>query len=224
MLAVIAPEARMTAVALVRRASDLAALRVALSLGETVALAVAPDGEEPRGALSAARAAGAVRAVRLWDDSIGEIDYLGVATALAGALRKLGLPTAIVCGDGGSGAVGPALAERLALPHLGRVLDARIEGDKLLARRRGLRAIHKFAATPPAVLCVIDQAPPEAPKETNGGGEIEVWSLGDAQLSVAELSYRRSFRPQPASGPTPSPRRFADVAALVARLRDDGLV
>ena len=208
----------MRAVALVRRANDVVAARLATRLGDSVALAAAPDSVEVRALLSGC---GAGRAIRLWDDALDGVDYLGVALALAGAVRALGAIDVVVCADGGSGAVGPALAERLGWPHLGRVLDAWMENDRLLARRRGATGLTKLAVAPPAVLCVAEEAPAAA---TGGSLVIEPWTLADASLTAAELTYRRSFRPRPVEGPTQKPRQFGDVAALLARLRADGLV
>jgi electron transfer flavoprotein beta subunit len=211
----------MRTVALLRRASDLAAARLAVRLGDAVALAVAPEGDEVQKLLAGS---GARRALRLWDEALEGVDYLGVALALAGAVRALGDVNVVVCGDAGTGAVGPALAERLGWPHLGRVLDAWVETDKLFARRRATTGLRKLAAAPPAVLCVADDGPAEPSGEIAPSTTIENWTLADAKLTAAELSYRRSFRPQPGEGPKRAPLRFADVASLYQRLRDDGLV
>lgn len=211
----------MRTVALLHRASDLAAARLAVRLGDAVALAVAPESEE---VLELLAGSGARRAVRLWDEAMEGVDYLGVALALAGAVRALGEVSLVVCGDAGSAAVGPALAERLGWPHLGRVLDAWVENDKLFARRRATNGLRKLAAVPPAVLCVADEAPVEPSGEIAQLKTIESWTLAEANLTAAELSYRRTFRPQPGEGPKTAPRRFADVASLLARLRADGLV
>jgi electron transfer flavoprotein beta subunit len=207
----------MRTVALLRRASDLAAARLAVRLGDAVALAVAPEGDEVQKLLAGS---GARRALRLWDEALEGADYLGVALALAGAVRALGDVSVVVCGDAGTGAVGPALAERLGWPHLGRVLDSWVEDDKLFARRRATTGLRKLAAVPPAVLCIAD----EAPVEPSGEVAVEPWTLADAKLTAAELSYRRSFRPQPAEGPKRAPLRFGDAVSLYQRLRDDGLV
>ena len=54
--------------------------------------------------------------------------------------------------------------------------------------------------------------------------EVERWALANVGLSAAELSYRKHFATRPAPGPTPAPRRFDDVGALVAQLRAEGLL
>jgi electron transfer flavoprotein alpha/beta subunit len=211
----------MRTAALLHRPADLAAVRLAARLGDALVLAVAPDNDEVRKLLAGS---GARRAVRLWDEALDGVDYLGVALALAGAVRKLGDVQVVVCGDSGTAAVGPALAERLGWPHLGRVHDAWMEKDRLHVRRRGTEGLRKLAAAPPALLCLADDGVTHSPGEPSGEIAVEGWTLSDASLTAAELSYRRSFRPQPAEGPKAVPRRFADVPSLLARLRADGLV
>jgi electron transfer flavoprotein alpha/beta subunit len=208
----------MRTVALLRRPADLPAARLAVRLGDAIALSVAPDSDEIKQLLGSS---GAHRAVRLWDEALEGVDYLGVALALAGALKALGDVQLVVCGDAGTAAVGPALAERLGWPHLGRVLDAWVEKDRLYARRRVPGELRKLSALPPAVLCVADDGATGVPE---GSVDVESWTLAQASLTAAELSYRRSFRPMPAEGPKRQPRRFPDVPSLLARLRADGLV
>jgi electron transfer flavoprotein beta subunit len=210
----------MQVVALIHHSRDLVAARLAKRLGEVTAVAVAP--EEPQ-VLSALSATGAERTLRLWDEALEGVDYLGTALALAGAVRALGKVQVVVCADGGTAAVGPAVAERLGWPHLGRVVDAAVENGRLVAKRRIGNSMRKLAAAPPAVLCVSEE--PMGPLTAAAGDlKLETWSLADAALTAAELTYRRSFRPQPAEGPTGEARRFANIDELVARLRADGLV
>jgi electron transfer flavoprotein beta subunit len=208
----------MRTVALLKRPSDLCAAKLAVRLGDAVVISVAPDGDAVRALLSGS---GARRAIRLWDDAIDGVDYLGVALALAGAIRALGDVDLVVCGDEGTAAVGPALAERLGWPHLGRVLDVWVEDQKVFARRRAQNGLRKMVSAPPAVLCVA-----EDPSLTASAGELAIdsWTLEEAKLTAAELGYRKSFRPQRKDGNQREPHKFADVSALVARLRADGLV
>jgi electron transfer flavoprotein beta subunit len=208
----------MRAVALLKRPSDLAAAKLAARLGDAIAISVAPDGEEVRALLSGS---GAQKAIRLWDDAIDGVDYLGVALALAGAIRAVGDVDVVVCGDGGTAAVGPALAERLGWPHVGRVLDGWVEEGKVFARRRAQTGLRKLSAAPPALLCVA-----EDPSLTAAKGElaIESWTLEEAKLTAAELGYRKSFRPQPEAERKAEPHKFSDVKTLLERLRADGVV
>lgn len=214
------------AIALVRRAADVQLVRAATAIGETLAIACGPEAEVTP-VLAAARASGATRLVRLWDPGLETTDYLGVAYTLAAAVRAIGdpttTPTAIVAGDRGRGIVGPAVAERLGLPLLGQVRAVEMRDGKLVAKRVARDVVKSYAATLPALVCMlVDERSPAA---TGGdAGEVETWTLSRVGLSAAELSYRKHFATRPAKGPARRPRRFDDVAALAAALRADGLV
>ncbi len=217
----------MRAIVLVKRAADVALVAAAKALGgETVALAVGAEADALP-VLAAARAAGATRLVRRWDPGLETTDYLGVAYTLAAAIRAVGdpaaSPTAILAGDRGRGIVGPAVAERLGVPLLGQVVAVAVDDGKLVARRRGRDVVRSYAAALPALVCVIvdGDAPPATASEA---GAVESWTLTKVGLSAAELSYRKHFASKPAKGPLPKPRRFADVGALAAQLRAEGLI
>jgi electron transfer flavoprotein alpha/beta subunit len=221
------------AIALIHRSSELPLVRLGVSLGETIAIAVAPPGEAIESVLVEARKAGAARTVRLWDDAVDSTDYLGVAYTLAAAVRTVlggdltANPAVILCGDEGRAAVGPAVAERLAVPHLGDVLGASMMDARVVARRRSGSLIRLYAARPPVVLCVsvADATTANAGAPPAGAaGSTEEWTLTQAGLTGAELAYRKRFRPQPSPGPTPSARVFSDVAELIERLRADGVL
>lgn len=212
-------------VVLVRRAADASLVAAVKSLGEVVALCVAADAEA-RPVLAAARAAGASRLVRVWDPALETTDYLGIAYALAAAVRAIGDPAAspmlIVAGDRGRGAVGPAVAERLGVPLIGQVLAVELRDGKVVARRRARDVVRSYGSALPALVCVI--VDPAAAFAVGEAGEIESWTLSKVGLSGAELGYRKHFRPLPTKGPVPSPRKLEDAAALAARLRADGLL
>lgn len=207
------------------------AIGCAVTLGETVAVSLSPP--EATGALQSARAAGALRAVTVWDEAIAATDYLGAAQVLASTARKLGFDI-VVCGSGERGAVGPAVAERLGLPHLTGVIDARIEEGRVIARRRHGGSIHSFRAPLPVVLCVESRAPLSPPALEAGrgllpgtlfeGASVERLGLAEIGVAPAELSWRRRFAPRPSAGPHALPRRFADAAGLAARLAAEGLL
>ncbi|MSP63354.1 MAG: hypothetical protein EXR72_24025 [Myxococcales bacterium] len=212
-------------VALVRRGSGI---RCAVNLGETTAIAlVRSDGEGP---LRAARAAGAVREVALWDKALLETDYLGFAQVLASAARYIGFEV-LVTGEGERGAIGPAVAERLGLPHLTGVIDARIEGTRVIAKRRAGGAIRSYSASIPVVLCATGSPPPMSdaaggllPGSVFGGGPLPRIQFAEVGVSTAELTWRGRFAPRPAKGPSERPLAFPDVTTLAARLAAEGLV
>jgi hypothetical protein len=238
-------------VALIGRAPDLALVRAGVAVGETVALTARGD-EVARPLLAAARTAGAKRLVSVWDPALDTTDYLGIAYALAAAIRAIGEPAAtatlILAGDRGRAVVGPAVAERLSLPLLGRAISVELREQKIVARRRGRDLVRTYAAAPPALVCLASDGDGVAPVGGDRRGErsepkslprdsaegdagvdrsldaIENWTLSRVGLSAAELSYRKRFAPRPALAPTPRPHRFDTVEALAARLRADGLL
>ena len=213
--------------ALVHRADDLSTVRLGVQLGETTAIALAPPGDVSEEVMRASRAVGAARTVRVWDDAIVSTDYLGIAFTLAATVRTLmGDLTqgqaVILCGDGGLGAVGPALAERLGVPHLGHVFAVGRGEGRVIVRRGAGAEMRAYAGTPPVVLCVT---PDGKPTPADGGtGTTEVWTLEQAGIAAAEVAYRKRFRARPEPGPTAKPRVFDDARALAARLLADGLV
>lgn len=118
------------------RAALDAAVALARGLGGTLT-ALSMGTEEHQGpVLAAARAAGCDAAVRVHAPDCDDLDYLGVATILGAAARTLGCD-ALLCGDSSenerTGAVGPAVAEILGVPHLTGVLA-------IAAERKGARA------------------------------------------------------------------------------------
>jgi electron transfer flavoprotein alpha/beta subunit len=219
----------MRVVALVRRAADLPLVGAATKLGETIALVAAADDAETRALLTTARSAGAARLIRVWDPSLDAADYLGVAYVLAAAVRAaVGelTATAIVAGDRGRGSVAPAVAERLGVPLLGQALTVTTHEGRLRVERRSRGVVRTLASAPPALICLlVDETAPPALHE-GAPAEIESWTLSKVGMSAAELAYRRRFAPASAPGlhaPSP-PLLLRDAAALVARLRADGLV
>jgi electron transfer flavoprotein alpha/beta subunit len=220
----------MRAVALVRRAADLGLLRAAAGLGPVTALAALPDAPEARALLAAARAAGATRLVRLWEPALDSADYLGVAWALAAAVRAVvgelaAVPTVILAGDRDRAAVGPAVAERLGLPLLGQVLSVELRDGRVVARRRARGMVRTFAVAAPALVCLpVGVAGAAALPAVADDAGIESWTLTKVGISATELAHRRRFAAAPAIGPTARPLKLADATALVARLREDGLL
>jgi electron transfer flavoprotein alpha/beta subunit len=221
----------MRVVALVHRLADICLVRAALALGETVVISVAPLDDERTTLLAAARAAGAGRAVQLWDAALAETDYLGLAHTLAATVRLAfgdlaAAPTVVLCGDRGRGCIGATVAERLGIAHLGQVLSAEERDGRLVARRRLRNLVRLYAATPPALLCLVtDVDAAAAPHEVRLTRDaIETWSLDQVGIDGNELLHRRAMCPTPAFGPAAQARPFADAETLAARLRADGLI
>jgi electron transfer flavoprotein beta subunit len=148
--------------------ADACAIEAAVRLKEQVggsvtALTLGPDDAE--GALRAALAIGADRAVRLWHPAADAWGAFTVAAALAACIQsgRQEAPDLVFCGDASSdwasGIVGPALAQYLDLPQVTGVAQLKIvqERDPLklqLTRRleRGYREV--LEAEPPLLLTV----------------------------------------------------------------------
>lgn len=215
---------------------DQALLRMARSLapGQTLALRLGPDTKEEEDLLRAALSRGADRAVRLWDPSCAGVDYLGLAHALSRAVGHLG-GTLVLAGDRGQGAVGPALAERLGVPHVCGVISASWAAPPaaapdlpdLLVQRRTRTGVQVLRGPAGAVLCVGQQAAAGEAGEADGrpAAAVEVLDFQQIGLSPGELSPWRRLQPEEAGATSevPGPPRFDSPAALMARLRRDGL-
>jgi electron transfer flavoprotein alpha/beta subunit len=167
------------------------ALSTALDAGThleapVVAIAVGPARREDR-VLAMALRAGCAKAVRVDDADLGDVDYLGLASVLAAAVKKLGARV-VVCGDRSgdeaSGAIGPAIAELLEWAHVTSVRRADVDGDALVVTRAGDAVLQRLRVSLPAVLCVA--APPTsgpaeaAPEARRGEGEREARALPGA--------------------------------------------
>ena len=106
--------------------ADACAVEAAVRLkeqhtGSVTVLTVGPSDAE--GALRAALAFGADKALRLWNTEASDWGAFTVAAALAATIqRESFIPDLILCGDTtsdwSSGIVGPALAEQLDLPQV----------------------------------------------------------------------------------------------------------
>lgn len=212
-------------IALIEDARDLALVELARPLGEVIALAAsAPPSAGP----DVLARAGAARAVRVTDPVLADVDYLAIAHVLACAVRHLGgarpaSSVVVLAGDRGRGAVGPAVAERLTLPHFGAVrrVEVRGEGTLLVDRACGAE-LRRFAGPPPVVLvCALPET--DASSGTSPDAQVEQIDLATLRITVPELQYRRRFRPAPGVGPRSRPHVVSNVELLGERLRRDGL-
>jgi len=123
---------------------DLNALEAAVQLkekfgGMVTALSMGP--EQAAESLRDTLARGADKAVLLTDDKFAGADTLATSYTLASAIRKLGVPDLIICGektiDGDTGQVGPQVAEFLGIPHVAYVEEVKdVNEDKVTAKSK----------------------------------------------------------------------------------------
>jgi len=228
---------------------ERAALSAAMTLRDeehahVTAIAVGPSRREDR-VLAVALRAGCDAAVRIYDRGLQGLDYLGIANILAAAANHLGFDL-ILCGDRSEdecqGAVGPAVAELLEVPHVSSsVTDLRSDEHGLVATRRAAGRIQQLRIVLPSVVTVarflretkpvIDESPDEAAlddkptparKAPTGISELD---LGDLGLTSRELRYRAQFvgRARPLRTPR-QPVLLRTPAELIARLQEDHLL
>ncbi len=108
-----------------------AAVQIREAAGEGEVVAVTVGDEEAEEGLLSALAKGADRGIRVWDDSLADVDALGVARVLAGAIGPES-PDLVLCGvqssDAVNSATGIALAGYLELPHVAVVKSIELDG------------------------------------------------------------------------------------------------
>lgn len=195
------------------RAALAAAMKLREELGATLTtVAVGPSKREER-VLAMTLRAGCDRAVRVHDSKLEELDYLGVAQILAATAKHLGFDM-VLCGDRSEdelqGAVGPATAALLDVPHLSGLYDVRGERDEerrsLVVRHRAGGRFHSLRCAAPVLLCVSAfpraRHPHDSPEERDAdtastisvrSGTMERLGLSELGLDPRALSHRRRF-------------------------------
>lgn len=237
------------------RAALDAAVALAKGLGGTLTALSMGAEEHQRPVLMAARAAGCQAAVRVHAPDCDDLDYLGVATILGTAAYTLGCD-ALLCGDTSenerTGAVGPAVAEILGVPHLTGVLAIEPEGapapgaasgasasapadarNHVLVQHRSGGHIHHLRWPLPAVFCLLApvgaeaaQARPAARrsrKSTPDDG-ITTLTLDALDLDARALAHRRRLAGRAHAGAGERATVATSADDLVARLVAEGIL
>lgn len=213
------------------RAALAAALKLSSELdAEVTAVALGSAKREDR-VLAMALRAGCTRGVRIHGSKVEALDYLGRARVLAAGIAKLEVDL-VVCGDRSEdelqGAMGPAVAEMLSVPHLSGLVDVRGDTDAVIARHRASGRFHTFRCTWPVVLCIHSfprARHPRHDQDPRRPGSIDYFDLDSLSIDMRALNHRARL-----TGTT-HPRRggrnatMADsVGQLVTRLREDHLL
>ncbi len=218
------------------RGALVAGLRIAGALGvDAVAIAAGPARREDR-VLAMALRTGASRAVRLAADGLDDLDYLGLAEALAATIRTVKADV-VTCGDRSiderTGAVGPAIAELLGYAHVTGILSIAVDGGRVLCERLGDARRERLAVRLPAVLCM---RPPRAseldrePEARSGRARTSPQAIDALDADEVGLDLRR-LAPRKQTGGRLRPVRGGDqatilssAAELVTRLEAEALV
>lgn len=192
------------------------ALQLAEAEGGSEVVVVTVGDEEAEEGLRSCLAKGAVRAQRIWDDSLEGLDPLAVARVLAAAVERES-PDLVLCGvqssDGVHSATGVALAAHLDLPRVAVVkgleydsgsrsatVERELEGglvERLRVQLPALMTIQTGINEPRyANLRAIKQAK-EKPLELVSPGDLGL--AGDA-IAAAAGSRVRSMAPPDTGG------------------------
>lgn len=202
--------------------ADAGVLELASTLGEVVALTVAPQ------PTALHQASGAAQRVHLWDAALAETvtptsdGEMVMAAAIAAAARRLSTQLVVVP-ETPRGLLAAAIAEQLALPHISHVLGAELLPDPaqpLRVSRRCLHGVQQLRGPMMAVLEVFAQGSSEAPPTELA---IETWSLAEVGLTTVELPRALLRLILPALHTSFPARRFSSLEELVEQLRQDGL-
>ncbi|MEM1658284.1 MAG: electron transfer flavoprotein subunit beta/FixA family protein [Candidatus Jordarchaeales archaeon] len=177
-----------------------AALRLRDEVGGTVtAVSMGPPQAEE--ALREAMAMGVNRAVLISDPALAGSDAFVTSKVLAKAALKLAPFDLIVCGsrsaDGETGIVGVQIAEELNLPQITWVLELKVEGEVVRAKRSIDGGYEIVEACLPAVVTVTrDANKPRYPTMRSiveaCRRPIERLSLKDLGLSPEEVGFKGS--------------------------------
>jgi electron transfer flavoprotein beta subunit len=214
---------------------DEAALRAALTVrastqGATVTALSAGQSASEDPVLRWALAAGADRAVRVDDPALATVDYQGLGRALGGATRQIGADL-VLCGDRSEdevqGAVGPAVAEALGVPHITGAHDVKLAAGAVTLTRREGGFVRTLRVILPALLGVTSHSgSPLPPQESLEPHKlIQVLDLAAVGLSAAELKHRdRCLGKAHPVRVVRNATLVKDPDELVARLREDRLL
>jgi electron transfer flavoprotein beta subunit len=209
---------------------ERSALAAALSLklqaaGVVTAIAVGAPRVEQR-ILELALRAGCDRAVEVLYPGADAVDYLGAARVIAAVLRRNPVDV-VVCGarsqDDAVGAVGPAVAELLDIPHLAGLVDLEVACEALVATQRSDGQLHRFRCNLPLVACVetFDRKGRAAPIP---GAIVESIPLDDLDLRAAEISVRSDFVGAARAARARTATIVSGASELMSRLAADDLL
>lgn len=231
------PKAPFRPLAMPERAALRAASGLAHDLGGQLAALTFGTASTQDAPLLLASRIGCHRVIRVDPGDLGNLDYLGVARALTPALKKLGADF-VVCGDPsahcGQGAVGPAVAELLGVPHLNGLIALQADSDRhVVATQRIASRRHRYRCRAPMVACMAalheGQAPredatePPARKQPRSRADIEVMTLRDLDIDPSTLAGHLDIDSETVPDARGA-RIFGSPAELVAHLADRQLL
>lgn len=143
-------------------------------------------------------AAGADELILLQDDAFEKLDSHSIASALAGAIRKIGefdlVLTGRQAGDWDFGQVGLILGEILGLPCISLAREVKIEDGNVLVKKNVSEGYEQVRAKMPALVTVSNEvgelryiSRTKMLKMLRGVGSIPSWSAEDLGVSLETL-------------------------------------
>ncbi len=184
---------------------DLYAIETALMIKEAQGARVTALTMGPPSAINALKEAvamGCDDALLLTDKRFAGADTWSTSYVLACAIRKLGIPDLVICGeratDGDTGQVGPGVAGWLGLPVLSYIAGVELpEGGRMRVRRMVEDGYEVLETPLPALLTVVKEvANPRLPtlrgKQRAKKLEIPVWKPEDIDAEVVNLGLKGS--------------------------------
>jgi electron transfer flavoprotein beta subunit len=186
---------------------------------------------------------GADRAVLLSDRVLAGSDTTPTSYALARTISMLGKIDLVLCGeetsDSSTGHVGPGIAGHLEIPQITYVTEARLENERIIAKRQVEFGYETWETTFPALLtvkfgCNRPREPTLSRKiKAKIGNVIQTWSAKDADLDESMLGLSGSPTIVSTIETVELPSRkgeiFSDnigknVSDLISRLIRDGFI
>lgn len=180
---------------------DSYALEEALRLkekhgGEVIALSMGP--ERVKQTIKEALAKGADRGVHIVDDNFAQLDPLGAAKGLAGAIEKE-KPDLVLTGlqsdDHGFGQTGVLLAGLLDLPHATIIMQIEVADGKMKLKRELEAGWFQWIECPlPAVLSIqsgINKVRYATLKGIMGAKKKEIATIGRESLGAASAATQK---------------------------------
>ncbi|MBE9574419.1 MAG: electron transfer flavoprotein subunit beta/FixA family protein [Proteobacteria bacterium] len=172
----------------IRLKEELGAKITVLSMGKKVSDTV----------LRKSLVAGADELILLQDDAFEKLDSHSIASALAGAIRKIGefdlVLTGRQAGDWDSGQVGLILGEILGLPCINLAREIKVEDGNVVVKKVIPEGYERVRAKMPALVTVSNEvgelryiSRTKMLKMLKGVGSIPSWSAEDLGITLETL-------------------------------------
>lgn len=204
---------------------DGAALSTALALrgpeDSLVAVTAGPPSDEI--CLELALRAGVPRAIRIWDRCLEDADLRTLCGLMAGGIYRLGYDLVLAghrSADWGSGALGPALAHFLGVPHVSGVIRTELEGQHLRVEHLRDDEVVSLSMQVPALLAIAE-GPALPLAEVTEHPPAEELNLEDTTLRIPRLAEGGPAPLQPVGERHPT--FLQSPTSLLLELKNSGL-